>query len=296
MLQSKHSEAFLAIAETGSFEQAAIRLNITASAVTLRLQTLEKQLGQMLIIRERPCKVTHAGQEILLFLQHHRLMEQNLIQNLMGQKNDSQSFKLNIATNADSLVTWLLPFIQKTLITEKIVIDFKIDDQTHTHHLLEAGLVNACISTQAQAMKGCEAIPLGKMAYQMVATPLFIEKYFENGVTREALRHAPAIIFNDKDRLHTEILQQLFGLMPNSYPYHSIPSATSFADAILLHLGYGMVPIMQMQNEIETGQLIEIIPQAQTELQLYWHHWKQQSSKLEVLTQLLVQQAHSILK
>ena len=42
MLQSKHSEAFLAVAETGSFEQAAIRLNITASAVTLRLQTLEK--------------------------------------------------------------------------------------------------------------------------------------------------------------------------------------------------------------------------------------------------------------
>jgi len=35
MLQSKHSEAFLAVAETGSFEQAAIRLNITASAVTL---------------------------------------------------------------------------------------------------------------------------------------------------------------------------------------------------------------------------------------------------------------------
>ena len=93
MLQSKHSEAFLAVAETGSFEQAAIRLNITASAVTLRLQTLEKQLGQVLIIRERPCKVTQAGQEVLLFLQHHRLMEQNLIQNLQGQSSQSQFFK-----------------------------------------------------------------------------------------------------------------------------------------------------------------------------------------------------------
>ena len=48
MLQSKHSEAFLAVAETGSFEQAAIRLNITASAVTLRLQTLEKNLDKCL--------------------------------------------------------------------------------------------------------------------------------------------------------------------------------------------------------------------------------------------------------
>ena len=42
MLQSKQSEAFLAVAETGSFELAAERLSITASAVTLRVQSLEK--------------------------------------------------------------------------------------------------------------------------------------------------------------------------------------------------------------------------------------------------------------
>lgn len=44
MLRHKACEAFLAVAETGSFEQAAIRLHITASAVTLRVQSLEKDL------------------------------------------------------------------------------------------------------------------------------------------------------------------------------------------------------------------------------------------------------------
>lgn len=295
MLQSKHSEAFLAVAETGSFEQAAMRLNITASAVTLRLQTLEKQLGQVLIIRERPCKVTTAGQEVLLFLQHQRLMEQNLMQNLQGQSPNSPFFKLNIASNADSLATWLLPTIQKTLLLEKIVIDLKIDDQTQTHHLLEAGLVNACISTEAIAMKGCDATHLGKMSYCMVATPLFVESFLKYGVKRETLRTVPAVIFNDKDRLHTETMERLFGLMPNSYPYHSIPSATSFVDAILRHLGYGMVPVMQIQHELETGQLIEIMSDARTDLHLYWHHWKQQSKQLEQLTQLFVDQTQAIL-
>lgn len=295
MLQSKHSEAFLAVAETGSFEQAAIRLNITASAVTLRLQTLEKQLGQVLIIRERPCKVTQAGQEVLLFLQHHRLMEQNLIQNLQGQSSQSQFFKLNIAANADSLVTWLLPTIQHTLLTEKIVIDLKIDDQTQTHHLLEAGLVNACISTESKPMKGCEAIHLGKMTYRMVATPNFIHTYFQHGIQRETLRHIPAVIFNDKDHVHAEVLQHGFGLMPNSYPCHFIPSATSFVDAILLDLGYGMVPKMQIQKELATGQLLEIMPKARTDLHLYWHHWKQQSKQLEKLTLDLISNTQSIL-
>ena len=295
MFHSKHSEAFLAVAETGSFEQAALRLNVTASAVTLRLQTLEKQLGQVLIIRERPCKVTQAGQEVLLFLQHHRLMEQNLIQNLQGKNSQSNFFKLNIATNADSLATWLLPTIQDTLLDEKIVIDLKIDDQTQTHHLLEAGLVNACISTESKAMKGCEAIHLGKMSYRMVATPRFIEKYFRHGIQRESLRQTPTVIFNDKDQLHAEILQKIFGLMPNSYPCHLIPSATSFVDAILLDLGYGMVPKMQMIKELETGQLLEIMPKARTDLHLYWHHWKQQSKQLDQLTQVLISTTQNIL-
>ncbi len=67
MLQSKHSEAFLAVAETGSFEQAAIRLNITASAVTLRVQTLEKQLGQVLIIEKDLAKLLKPDKTFYFF-------------------------------------------------------------------------------------------------------------------------------------------------------------------------------------------------------------------------------------
>lgn len=65
MLNSKQCEAFLAVAETGSFELAAERLYVTASAITLRVQNLEKDLGQMLILRERPCRTTQAGQALL---------------------------------------------------------------------------------------------------------------------------------------------------------------------------------------------------------------------------------------
>lgn len=58
MLHSKQSAAFLAVAELGSFDLAAEQLCISASAVTLRVQSLEKSLGHILIIRERPCRVT----------------------------------------------------------------------------------------------------------------------------------------------------------------------------------------------------------------------------------------------
>ena len=83
--------------------------------------------------------------------------------------------------------------------------------------------------------------------------------------------------------------------MPNSYPCHLIPSATSFVDAILLDLGYGMVPKMQTRKALDNGDLLEIMPSARTDLHLYWHHWKQQSKQLDQLTQILISTAQDIL-
>ncbi|MCL6240548.1 LysR family transcriptional regulator ArgP [Acinetobacter amyesii] len=290
MLQSKHSEAFLAVAETGSFEQAALRLNITASAVTLRLQTLEKKLGHVLIVRERPCRPTLAGQSLLHYLQHSKLLEHNFLQNLTGQTANA-FYQVNIATNADSLATWLLPLLKDLLIEEKIVIHFQVDDQSQTHHLLEAGLVNACVTTESEAMKGCVAEYLGEMHYRFVATPDFIQRWLGQGVTRNALRAAPALIFNEKDDLHTQSIQKNFGLNPSQYPHHFIPSSTAFFDAITIGLGYGWLPDYQSKDLLAAGKLIELSTELSIDLALYWHHWNQQSVQLQKLTAVVLQHA-----
>lgn len=290
MLQSKHSEAFLAVAETGSFEQAALRLNITASAVTLRLQTLEKKLGHVLIVRERPCRPTLAGQSLLHYLQHSKLLEHNFLQNLTGQTANA-FYQVNIATNADSLATWLLPLLKNLLIEEKIVIHFQVDDQSQTHHLLEAGLVNACVTTESEAMKGCIAEYLGEMHYRFVATPDFIQRWFDQGVTRNALRAAPALIFNEKDDLHTQSIQKNFGLNPSQYPHHFIPSSTAFFDAITMGLGYGWLPDYQSKDLLAAGKLIELSTELSIDLALYWHHWNQQSIQLQKITAVMLQHA-----
>ncbi|WP_180082242.1 MULTISPECIES: LysR family transcriptional regulator ArgP [unclassified Acinetobacter] len=291
MLSSKSCEAFLAVAESGSFDEAAQRLCITASAVTLRVQALEKDLGQILLLRERPCRVTQAGQKLLEHLQHQRLREQNLLQQFMGQSSQHEFHQFSIATNADSLSTWLLKVLQSTLIKHKIALKLSLDDQTQTHQLLETGLVNACISTESTAMKGCEVHYLGQMTYRMVATPSFVERWFKNGIHRDALRHAPAIIFNGKDLMHHQVILNLFGLNQQSYPHYFIPSSTAFVEAVHLGLGFGLVPEYQIGDDLQTGKLVEIMPNAKTEMKLYWHHWKQQSVLLQQLTIDLLEKA-----
>lgn len=292
MLNNKQTEAFLAVAQSGSFDLAALSLNVTASAVTLRVQNLEKQLGHLLLVRERPCRVTQAGHMLLEHLQHQQRLELSLFQDLGGRNNQQEFYQVNIATNADSLASWLLPTIQHELIQHKITIHFHVDDQSQTHHLLAAGKVNACLTTQPDAMNGCTAEYLGQMRYHLLATPSYIEKWFKQGCTREQLRHAPAVIFNEKDRLHTDFILQNFGLNANQYPHYAIPSYSAFYDAIYSGLGFGWVPEVQAKKAMQNGELTHVIDDAVLDLNLYWHHWKRQSPQLEALTDLLKSSAN----
>lgn len=54
MIDYKQLQALVAIIEEASFERAAIRLNVTQSAVSQRLKQLEERLGQTLVIRSTP--------------------------------------------------------------------------------------------------------------------------------------------------------------------------------------------------------------------------------------------------
>ena len=57
--------AFAAVLEEGSFEAAARRLSITPSAVSQRIRALEDRLGQVLVLRQSPCRPTPAGERLL---------------------------------------------------------------------------------------------------------------------------------------------------------------------------------------------------------------------------------------
>lgn len=291
MLNSKQTDAFFAVAQTGSFDLAAKTLNLTASAVTLRVQNLEKTLGHLLLVRDRPCRVTEAGQTLLHYLQHQKRLQNSLMQDLGGQDVENGFYQLNIASNADSLASWLLPTLQSVLLKHQITLHIQVDDQSRTHHLLEAGRVSACLSIQADPMKGCVAEQLGKMHYHLLATPEFMNRWFSTGCHRENLRRAPAVMFNEKDRLHSDFILRHFGLNPTQYPHHLIPSYSAFFDAILSGLGFGWIPAFQARDAMLQKKLVEVIQDKPLELSLYWHHWKQQSPQLELLTQILCREA-----
>ncbi len=293
MFDNKQSEAFLAVAEYGSFEQAARALCLTASAISLRVQALEKKFGQVLIVRGKPLILTTTGQALLIHLQHLRLQEQNLLQTLSLHSAPHSFIAVTLGVNADSLAIWLLPYLHSFLKKEKILLSIKLDDQTETHELLFSGVVNACISVEAKAMKGCESLYLGEMTYRMMAHPDFIAQYFPKEMHREAFRIAPAVIFNQKDHLHDTVLTRHFGLIQGSYPCHFIPSSHDFAQMIHMGLAYGLLPEWQIQQL--SSDLVDLMPEYPVKVPLYWHCWKQQPDYLHRMTQHLLTMSKAIL-
>ena len=100
-------DCLAALADEQGFERAAQRLSITQSAVSQRLRTLEAQVGQPLVVRSRPLRLTEAGKVLLRFARQLQALRVDVAREL-GERVAPQS-RLAIAVNADSLATWVLP-------------------------------------------------------------------------------------------------------------------------------------------------------------------------------------------
>jgi LysR family transcriptional regulator (chromosome initiation inhibitor) len=293
ILDKRQGEALLAVTDTGSFEQAAARLNLTASAVSQRVRALEEQLGQPLVVRSRPCRATRAGQRLLQYLRRAALLDADFLAETAAEH--AAPLSVALAVNADSLATWFLPALGDFLNRERVLIDLVLDDQDHTYALLEAGQALGCVSTEAQPLRGCQAEPLGIMRYRAMATPSFRGRWFPRGMTTETARRAPVLVFNRKDKLQAEFLKRKFRLRPGSYPCHTIPASEPFLQAILLGLGWGMLPDLQARGPLADAALIELAPDDPIDVHLFWHSWKVQSPRMERLSQTVITAARRIL-
>lgn len=292
-LDSRQCEAVLAVIDSGSFEQAATMLHLTPSAVSQRVRALEAFVGSPLVVRTRPCRATPAGQRLLQHLRRVQSMEDDLQADFAGEQ--SAPLSVAIALNNDTLASWFLPALAPFVIREQILLDLTLDDQDHTYTLLEAGLALGCISTEAQPMRGCRVEPLGAMRYRCMASPAFRTQWFAKGMTRTAVQKAPVVVFDRKDRLQADFLLKHYGLPDDAYPKHFVPASAPCMQAIVLGIGWGMLPELQMRELQKKGALVDIAPARPADVHLFWHGWKVQSPRMERLSRTLVQAARQVL-
>ena len=292
MLDAKQLDALAAVIETGSFGAAAQTLSLSLAAVSLRIKSLEDALGQRLLVRGKRVAATPAGQVLLGHVRQVRLMEADLRGGLQGgdPAQAARLQSLSVAVNADSLSSWFLPGVAPALRQHRLLLDIVVDDQDHTHDALKNGDVTGCVTTLAQAMRGCVAEPLGTMRYRCMAAPGLMAQW--SAALPHGMLHSPAVIFNRKDALQDAFLARHFGLRNPLYPRHFVPSVDAFEMALELGMGWGMVPDLLLARRSQHPALQEVLPGRTIEVVLYWQRWTHESLAAQRLTRAVKDAAH----
>ncbi len=283
-------EALDSVLNQRGFERAAEQLCISQSAVSQRLKQLEKWLAQPVLVREQPPRATQAGKKLLGLYRRVCLLEQELLPELSTEDSD-RPLSISLATNADSLATWLLPSMTNLLKQKRIELNLIVDDEGRTLDKIRNGEVVGAISLESQAIQGCVADYLGRVDYLCVASPEFHSQYFPQGVTREALKRAPAVAFDQHDDMHERFVHQHFNLPHGSVLKHTVRSSEAFVKLALDGVAYCLIPRQQIEVELKSGELIEVAPGFLLSHRMYWHHWQLESGVLKEVSESIISYA-----
>lgn len=266
-----------ALADEGSFGAAAQRLSVTQSAVSQRLRALESRLGQPLVVRARPPRLTGAGRVLLRLARQWQALQGDALQQLgLAARARGAAAPLSIAVNNDSLATWVLPALDR-LVHDGLTLELRVDDQDHTHRWLGEGEVLGCVSTVAKALRGCSVAPLGVMRYRACASPGFVERRLGGRLHRGNFTQVPFLVFDRKDALQQRWAGRAFGVRQPRLVECFVPSSEGFLRAALLGWGIGMLPELQARDALARGALVALHPEATVDVRLYWHQWQLRS-------------------
>lgn len=297
-LDPKQLAALVAVIEHGSFSQAARALNLTLAAVSMRVQALEAQLGQRLLVRGKRSSATPAGQQLMAHARQVQWLETEVLRHLSGAPTQPDRWTtLPVAINADSLSSWWLPGVAATLQAQRLLLDVQIDDQDHTHEALRQGQVVGCVTSHDPSITGCVAQALGVMRYRCLAAPARIRDWQDEAgrVSLHRMLASPAVIFNRKDRLQDVFLSTHFGLRDAAYPRHYLPAVDAFESAIALGLGWGMVPEVMWHRHPTLAEAREVFSDHPIDVPLVWLHWAKEAWAARQLTQAIQRAASQAL-
>jgi len=293
-LDYKLLQALATVIKDQSFERAANSLFITQSAVSQRIKQLEQNIAQPVLIRSQPLRATEVGKKLIKHYHQVMQLEAELLPNIYPD-NPQSPLTIHLATNADSLATWLIPAIAPTIKNNLIEINMLVADEQHTIEKLKDGEAFGAISLQDKPIKGCQMTKLGDLNYILVSSPEFRDTYFKKGINSETLRSAPGIAFDQRDNMHVRFIEEHFGLKEGDYPLHAMRSSEAFVAMAKHGAAFCLVAELQIKDELATGELINILPDYKLVETLYWHHWVLLKGVHKKISDVIIEQGQNVL-
>jgi LysR family cys regulon transcriptional activator len=245
------------IAATGSFLVAASQMNLTKSALSQQISSLEEELGELLLVRARPKTYpTPAGLKVLASAERI-LSEVDSIKEVFNKTPEKLSGTLRLAGSSIAITHLYGDLIEEFVSAHRAVHVFfhatEHTDESVTRVLQRS--VDVGFAVLPQANPNLVTIPMVRVEQVFVVSnnhPLAKRR----SVTVDQLREWPFIRFEEKtgQRVMTD---QIFGGQNNYPPILAELNDADYAKRLIrMSLGaVSLVPIFAVRREIESGML-----------------------------------------
>jgi DNA-binding transcriptional LysR family regulator len=246
----KQIEAFVWVADLGSFRRAATRLHTTQPNISARIATLETMLGVILMERDAgSVRLTPRGKALL---DHARAVLSATEQLVIGATDETaMDGTLRLGVTELIVHTWLSDFL-KALNTRfpKIVVELTIERSSTLEMELANRTIDLAIQNGPFARKISGSAPLE--TYELVWVAAKSLGLSGRDLTRQALAKHPILTHGRDTRFFLENSAHFEGLNPAA---RLVPSSNLAACIHMTLNGMGVAALPEAMIKTELGDL-----------------------------------------
>ncbi len=262
-MQLSDLDIFYQVVRSGSFTQAADRLQCSKAQVSRRVTALEQHLKTKLLNRTtRTLHLTEAGQVCFeLSCNVHDAVKAGIDQ--LDHLNQHPQGKLKISLPPAFGEYALAPLWPKFC---RQYPDINLDVQHHTRvvNVIEEGF-DVVLRRAHLADSNLIAQPLCTPQQWLVTTPQYIERY--GAISQlEDLRTRPCLTYTGQPEHHWHIMDHRL-CQEIAVPIHNVFRANSvnvILEMVLAQQGAALLPDFMVKDAIDKGSLVRHLPQIET--------------------------------
>lgn len=269
-LLSPPLEAFWAVVQKGTVQEASRTIGLTQTGVTQRVRSLEKMLKTTLFIRSRKgMKLTAEGEALLQYVKHSLENEGMTLSRIQGTAIDS-IIDISISGPSSILRSRVIPNLSSVIKSQKnLRFHFDLSDVESNSDKLKTGHCDLAILEHHDVTKEMDSKILKPERYKLYAATSWKRRSFLDILSTE-----PIIDFNSQDMMTYNYLDK-YKLKSKVLPSRHFANNTDALTAMIsAGLGYSVLSEEYATPYIKKGEIFDLSPTQfyDFKIALAWYH------------------------
>jgi DNA-binding transcriptional LysR family regulator len=256
-LEIRQLKAFVAIAETGTFTAAALRVHVTQAAISMQIRQLENEVGAKLFVRApRHVILTEAG-EHLLQRARHILREHDAAIEEIAALAGAERGRLRIGSASAMVLSDPLPKILKKIRAQHPQAEISVLSGTSealVDQILKGELDLAFVSLPVEA-RGIQTERLSKDQLVAIASPR--HRLGKQKTVSAYTLAGEKLILGERGGNTRRLIDQFFAEAGVSLKVAmELSRQAAIKRMVEEDMGVGIVPLQSVLEDVEKGRLI----------------------------------------